>query len=707
MATSNFTTFNNNWTYCAQEGYISAGTFKNTNSQKIQISSVSLWLGTLSGYVNAGDIATGNGKAISTTVKIGSTVSSSVSVTATTGTAYDSSVGYYPTHKNNPEYKFPISVTVNAGETITIYVYAPNGINTSTGNCLTKTQGKGTVTYEVVPDYYTVSYNANGGTGAPASQQKTHDVDLTLSSTKPTKSSIKSASYRVTFNANGGTCDTAYKNSTKTTTYSFTTWNEKSDGSGAGWFAGGTYSRNASITLYAMYTDITLQDAVGLPGASRTGYSFKGWAESASATSGDTILYYPKQNITLYATWEKASITVTYNANGGTGAPSATSGVTPFTLSSTKPTKSQTTSGSYRITLNANGGSCDSAYITSTRRTSYTFDHWNTKSDNSGDRYNAGATYSGLVSITLYAIYSSSTKADSVALPAATRPGYTHTGWSTSSTASSGAQTYTPTSDVTLYATWRRNPVSITYNANGGSNVPSDQTGVPPLTISSTTPNRSNCQFKCWNTKSDGSGTNYNPGDSYDGVSNLSLYAIWRYKFTIGGSDGNVVYNGTSLSLTYSSDSSTLSAYLDRDTTINLSEFTFSWDMYSGKTLQSWNTKSDSSGTKYSLTQTLIISDVLSLYAISAPLDKYTVSFYDGKTPTSSLIKSVQKEYGSTLAASEYPDPPTWAGHKFSGWVGGSDIVMQNMSITAMWGMSPVWIMTTSGWAKYTPKEKK
>ena len=38
------------------------------------------------------------------------------------------------------------------------------------------------------PTTYTVSYNANGGSGAPASQTKTHNVTLTLSSTKPTRS---------------------------------------------------------------------------------------------------------------------------------------------------------------------------------------------------------------------------------------------------------------------------------------------------------------------------------------------------------------------------------------------------------------------------------------------------------------------------------------------------------------------------------------
>lgn len=40
----------------------------------------------------------------------------------------------------------------------------------------------------LVPAYYTVSYNSNGGTGAPMSQTKTYGQTLTLSSTKPIKS---------------------------------------------------------------------------------------------------------------------------------------------------------------------------------------------------------------------------------------------------------------------------------------------------------------------------------------------------------------------------------------------------------------------------------------------------------------------------------------------------------------------------------------
>lgn len=74
------------------------------------------------------------------------------------------------------------------------------------------------------------------------------------------------------------------------------------------------------------------------------------------------------------------------------------------------------------------------------------------------------------------------------------------------------------------YATYK-----VTYNANGGSGAPSAQTKTygTALTLSSTKPTRTGYTFKCWNTKSDGSGTNYNAGASYSSNSAVTLYAIW------------------------------------------------------------------------------------------------------------------------------------------------------------------------------------
>ena len=73
---------------------------------------------------------------------------------------------------------------------------------------------------------YTISYNANGGTGAPDAQTKTHGTALTLSSTKPTR-----------------------------TGYTFQGWSTSSTATTATYAAGGTFpaATNANTTLYAVW----------------------------------------------------------------------------------------------------------------------------------------------------------------------------------------------------------------------------------------------------------------------------------------------------------------------------------------------------------------------------------------------------------------------------------------------------------------------
>lgn len=72
---------------------------------------------------------------------------------------------------------------------------------------------------------YTIDYNANGGSGAPSSQTKTHGTNLTLSSTKPTK-----------------------------TGYTFKGWSLTKDGS-VYYQAGGTCGKNENLTLYAVWEE--------------------------------------------------------------------------------------------------------------------------------------------------------------------------------------------------------------------------------------------------------------------------------------------------------------------------------------------------------------------------------------------------------------------------------------------------------------------
>ena len=321
---------------------------------------------------------------------------------------------------------------------------------------------------------YTVTYNANGGTGAPASQTKTHGVDLTLSSTTPTRSNASAGSYTVTLNANGGSCSTSSLSAARTTTYTFKNWNTKADGTGVTYTPGQVYSYDGSLGLYAQWNSSTTTAAVTLPTPTRTGYNFKGWATNSSAASGVTGSYTPTGNVTLYAIWKPLTYTITYDANGGTGAPAnqtKTYGV-DLTLSTTKPTRANASAGSYTVILNANGGNCGTTSLGAARTTKYTFKNWNTKADGSGAAFNPGDIYTHNTPNTLYAQWNSSTTTAAVTLPTPTRTGFVFKGWATSSTDTSGVTgNYTPTGNVTLYAIWKENTLPISITAN-----PKDQT---------------------------------------------------------------------------------------------------------------------------------------------------------------------------------------------------------------------------------------
>ena len=70
--------------------------------------------------------------------------------------------------------------------------------------------------------------------------------------------------------------------------------------------------------MYAQWNSSVSTAAITLPTATRTGYTFKGWATSSTATSGSTGSYTPTTSVTLYATWSANSITFKYYSNNGT-----------------------------------------------------------------------------------------------------------------------------------------------------------------------------------------------------------------------------------------------------------------------------------------------------------------------------------------------------------------------------------------------------
>lgn len=242
------------------------------------------------------------------------------------------------------------------------------------------------------PLTYKVTYNANGGTGTPASQTKIHNEKLYITGDTPERdgysfvgwATTKTGSvsykadqqytsdrditlyavweantYTINYNANGGS--SAPKNQTKKYAesiklstqeptrddYIFLGWSTSAQGS-VEFAPGSVCSVNENITLYALWReeenevyyiiynanggknapsmqtknedeDITISEVV----PTREGYTFDGWAigndDTVIYSSGDTY----KENKTLYlhAVWTANTYTISYDANGGFGAP--------------------------------------------------------------------------------------------------------------------------------------------------------------------------------------------------------------------------------------------------------------------------------------------------------------------------------------------------------------------------------------------------
>ena len=179
------------------------------------------------------------------------------------------------------------------------------------------------------PVTYTVSYDANGGSGAPSAQTKEKGTAILLSEVCPVREG-----------------------------YIFTGWTTAKTASVVFYRPGDTYSADSDVTLYAVWekeqTEFTLtfnaNGGSGAPSAmtktkgvaltipaispTKTGYKFLGWSENKGATVAEYTFFskFEKDEDTiLYAVWklEKTDgYVITYDANGGISAPLAEA-VTP------------------------------------------------------------------------------------------------------------------------------------------------------------------------------------------------------------------------------------------------------------------------------------------------------------------------------------------------------------------------------------------
>lgn len=153
-----------------------------------------------------------------------------------------------------------------------------------------------------IADTYTVSYSANGGNNAPTSQTKIEDTSLTLTSSIPSREG-----------------------------YIFKGWASSKNAIKAQYQAGGTYTKNAKITLYAVWEPeiynvsfdtnggtgivknqtITYGNTMKMPNNIVKDYSYLlGWSTNKNATKPEYSLGTEckiKSNLELYAVWGDAT----------------------------------------------------------------------------------------------------------------------------------------------------------------------------------------------------------------------------------------------------------------------------------------------------------------------------------------------------------------------------------------------------------------
>lgn len=191
--------------------------------------------------------------------------------------------------------------------------YASGGIKSSYAGTVTVSK----VTFNYKQSSVTLSYNANGGSGAPSSQTLEPGTAGNVSTTVPTR-----------------------------TGYTFKGWATSSSGSVA-YGSGDAITISANTTLYAVWQAKTytvtynanggsFNDGVSstqtvtyntawstISGVTRSNYNLKGWATTASATSAAYTAgvsqgnWTKNANLTLYAVWSPKTWTVTYKPGSG------------------------------------------------------------------------------------------------------------------------------------------------------------------------------------------------------------------------------------------------------------------------------------------------------------------------------------------------------------------------------------------------------
>ncbi len=400
---------------------------------------------------------------------------------------------------------------------------------------------------------YTVSYSANGGSGAPGGQYAYQGQYMTVSGTKPSR-----------------------------TGYIFQGWSTSSGASSASYKSGGSYRFSYDTTLYAVWKACGHSSYTG--GYCNTcGYEYNLKISDHSATYQVTN----KDGAKIWSrAYSKNSTHLRTEKYGATFKVTATAknqeGNTWYRLENGNWVFSGNVTRRYSVTYNANGGknapakqyflSGQKSKLSGTKptRVGYLFQGWAESGSAILVKYKPSTSYSLTSSKTLYAVwkacghsaytggycnacgyeYNLKISDHSATYQVTNKDGAKI--WSRSYSKNAThvrTEKYGATFKVTATAknqegnTWYRladgnwvfsgnviRRFSVTYNANGGKNAPAKQyflSGQKPK-LSGTKPTRVGYVFQGWAESGSAILVKYKPSTSYSLTSSKTLYAVWK-----------------------------------------------------------------------------------------------------------------------------------------------------------------------------------
>lgn len=404
------------------------------------------------------------------------------------------------------------------------------------------------------------------------------------------------------------------------------------------------------------------------PSTSKTGHSFNGWSTSSTATSGHAAgarvahsTVGDKTN-TWYATWKANQYTLTINPNGGTWNSTTSNSTAKQGYGTTKTIANPTRSG-YRFTGWSKSGSgsisgttftygAGNCTLTANWVAIYYFDlniylNGTVQSDTSvchADVYIGGSAVGTNVG-DYYKEHDTGSKWEVKDIVV----GSNYVVYNKSSSSSGTLTT------KTSYSIYVGQKYTITYNANGGSGGTTQTVNYgTSWTTQGAICTKTGYKQTGWNTKEDGSGTNYslNAGQSSTQSSNLTLYAVYgnveQYTYDIVYQSSTGVFLGSSsIAKTYGTTNTVSPIAINGYTSPSSQSIT--WDSVTPKTIIFTYTP-----ITYSITYTLNDGEHL----IS------NKSYYTVETPSFTLGNPIRD------------------GYKFNGWTGSNgDTPESNISI--------------------------